>query len=246
MAKPASSSPVRKAAPTIVEARVISIGTLSAHPLWMEKGEVRTGHATSTLIRSGKKAILVDPGLPDRAIAARLGERAGAGVGQVTHVFLTSFQLDTFRGINAFPHATWWIAEREREAVGVPLAQQLKVAMLGDDRELIERLQMQVAILKRCEPAPDRLADGVDLFPMPGVTPGLSGLIVEQGRGGKGTLVVAGDAIATIEHLERGMVLTSAIDVKLAQESFREAVEIADWFIPGRDNLIANPVRRGF
>jgi glyoxylase-like metal-dependent hydrolase (beta-lactamase superfamily II) len=231
---------------TVVEARVVSIGTLASHPLWMERAEIRTGHATCTLIRSGKRVIVVDPGLPDRVMASRVNERAGIAVGDVTHVFLTSFQPDTSRGIGAFPHATWWVSEREREAVGIPLARKLKEAALSEDDEVKASLQVQVAVLKRCEPAPDRLADGVDVFPLPGVTPGMTGVLVEQGRGGKGTLLVTGDAVATIEHLERGMVLNPAADVALAQESFKEAVEIADWFIPGRDNLVANPVRRGF
>ena len=30
--------------------RIISIGTLAAHPLWEERNDVRTGHATTTLI----------------------------------------------------------------------------------------------------------------------------------------------------------------------------------------------------
>src|SRR5690606_30534810 len=90
---------------TRMDVRVISIGTLAAHPLWKETSPVRTGHATSTLIRTRDKVILVDPGLPEPAIAARLSERTGLRVGDVTHVFLTSFQPDTRRGIMAFADA---------------------------------------------------------------------------------------------------------------------------------------------
>ena len=46
--------------------RVISIGALSSHELWDEKGSLRTAHATTTLIRSGDRVILVDPGLPSQ------------------------------------------------------------------------------------------------------------------------------------------------------------------------------------
>ena len=42
------------------EFRVISIGTLEAHPLWNEKGHVRTAHATTTLVESGGAVIMVD------------------------------------------------------------------------------------------------------------------------------------------------------------------------------------------
>ena len=43
--------------------RVISIGASASHALWNEREAVRTGHATTTLIQSGDRTILVDPGL---------------------------------------------------------------------------------------------------------------------------------------------------------------------------------------
>ena len=169
-----------------MDARVISIGTLAAHPLWGEKAgaAVRTGHSTSMLIRSGKRVILVDPGLPETVVAARLGERAGLSPRDVTHVFLTCFKPDTRRALagdqGLFDHATWWISEAEREGMGVPMVRRLQEAAQHGDAEMTDALQRDVAILKRCEAAPDRLADHVDLFPLPGVTPGLAGVLVSQ------------------------------------------------------------------
>jgi glyoxylase-like metal-dependent hydrolase (beta-lactamase superfamily II) len=58
------------------------------------------------------------------------------------------------------------------------------------------------------------------------------------------TLLIAGDAVATVEHLEEGKVIAPCFDVQQARESLSEAVEIADLIVPGRDNLCANPVRR--
>jgi glyoxylase-like metal-dependent hydrolase (beta-lactamase superfamily II) len=238
-----------------MDVRIISIGTLAANPLWGEKAgtAARTGHATTTLIRSGKRVILVDPGLPEAVVAARLGERANVSPGEVTHVFLTCFKPEMRRGLagerGLFDHATWWISEAEREGVGVPLVRRLQEAAQQGDAELAAVLQRDVAILKRCEAAPDRLADHADLFPLPGVTPGLSGVLVDRPPpwlGSSSTLLVCGDAVATVEHLERGMVLHGAVDVERARESFREAIEIADVLIPGRDDVAINPVRRGF
>ncbi len=226
-----------------MDVRVISIGALAAHPLWKETAPVRTGHATTSLIRTRDKVILVDPGLPEAAIAARLGERTGLRVGDVTHVFLTSFQPDTRRGIMAFPDATWWVSQDEREAIGVPLIGELqRISQESEDDELINALETDVAILRRCEPAPDRLADGVDVFPLHGVTPGLTGLIVSEAQR---TTLVCGDAIATVEHLERGQVLPRCADVDKARESFSEAIEIADRLILGRDNWVFSPMKRG-
>lgn len=224
--------------------RVISIGALSQHPFWGEKVPVRTGHATCTLITAGKRRILVDPGLPEAAIIAALHERSGLRVSDITDVFLTSFTPDTRRGILAFRTADWWIGEAEREAVGVPLARQLgKLVEEGVDADIQRALETSIGVLQRCKPAPERLADRVVPFPMPGVTPGLTGLLLEHARF---TGLVCGDAVPTVEHLERGQVPDWAADVTLASESFAEAVEIADILICGRDNAIANPTKRAF
>jgi glyoxylase-like metal-dependent hydrolase (beta-lactamase superfamily II) len=127
--------------------------------------------------------------------------------------------------------------------VGVPLVGELHEAAAAGDEELKSRLELDVAILRRCEPAPERIGEGVDLFPLLGVTPGLTGLLLP---GRNSTTLVCGDAVPTIEHLERGMVLQNAADVGRARESLAEAVEIADYLVPGRDNMVPNPVRRPF
>lgn len=225
------------------EVRVISIGALAAHPLWNERTPARTGHATTTLITAGDRRILVDPSLPAQALVARLRERANVGPEQITDVFLTCFKPDVRRAIQAFEDASWWIAEAERESVGVALLQRAQEADDAGDAELRDALALDVAIMRRCAAAPDALAERVDLFPLPGVTPGMSGLLVAHPRH---TLLICGDAVPTVEHLERGAVLPSAADVSLAQESFREAIEIADLIVPGRDNLVVNPARRPF
>lgn len=225
-----------------MDLRVISIGTLPFHPLWNERAPLRTGHATTTLIRAGRANILVDPGLPAQILAARLNERSGLLPADITHVFLTSFQLEAARGIAAFEKAEWLIAPAEREQVGVPLALKLKHAHDEGEDELVAELQRQVAILQRCKPAEDSLVKHVDLFPMPGVTPGACGLIVSERRH---TILVCGDAVPTIEHLEQGVVLPHCVNTDLAKESLMEAVEIADVMVLGRDNIVVNPVRRG-
>lgn len=234
-----------------MDVRVISIGALARHPLWGEREETRTGHATTTLIRTGEMAILVDPGLPGPAVAARLAERSGLHPSDVTHVFLTSFRPEVFRGITAFDGATWLISEAEREITGAALAEELR--RMADDEaeahggELRRALERDAAILRRCRVAPDcltgRSVERVDLFPLPGVTPGLTGLLIPEGNR---TTLVCGDAIATVEHLEQGKVLPQTADLEHARESFREAVEIADLLVLGRDNMVVNPGRRWF
>ncbi len=229
----------------MAEVKVISIGALAANAMWGEKSAVRTGHATTTLIVAAKARILIDPGLPGPAIAARLAERANLAPESITHVFLTSFHPDTRRGLSAFPKAQWLMSEMEREALGVPLASRLRDEMGREnaDEELIAMLKADVELLARFQPAPDSLAEGVDLFPMPGVTPGMCAVLVPDQ---KHTTLITGDAIPTLEHMERGVMTTGAIDIRAAQESFKEAVEIADLMVLGRDNMVVNPTKRLF
>jgi glyoxylase-like metal-dependent hydrolase (beta-lactamase superfamily II) len=231
----------------VIDVRIVSIGALAAHPLRGEKTPVRTGHATTTLLRAGSKRILVDPGLPAQALVQRLDERAGLKPAEITHVFLTGFNPETRRGLPAFENATWWVSQDERESIGTALVAKLHEAAEEEDAKLRELLELDVALLRRCEPAPDHLADEkgerVDLFPLAGVTPGLCGLII---AGQRHSTVIAGDAIPTIEHLEQGKVLPVVHDLDKARESFAEAVEIADIIVPGRDNLTINPTKRLF
>lgn len=219
-----------------MDVRVISIGTLAEHPLRDTSRRVRTGHATTTLVRSGDAVVLIDPGLPPAAIVARLDERAGLDPSDITHVFLTSFKADTCRGLRAFDHADWYLSETEREAVGIPLAQLLASADDADD-DTRKELEYQVSLLRECKPAPDSLARGVDLFPLPGVTPGMTGLLLAEPNR---TTLVCGDAIPTLEHYEQGKVLKTAHNPEQALESFQEALEIADVLVLGRDNLVVS------
>jgi glyoxylase-like metal-dependent hydrolase (beta-lactamase superfamily II) len=223
--------------------RVISIGALAAHPLWNERGEVRPGHATTTLVTSGKANILVDPSLPPQILLPRLAERANLKPEQITHVFLTCLHPGHRRGLKAFEQAEWLVATAEREAIGVQLVQAFHEARDAGDQELTQTLFQEIEIIERIKAAPDSLAQGVDLFPLYGVTPGSAGLLLAM-RGS--TTLIAGDAVPTQEHLEQGQVLSPCHDLVLARESFAEAIEIADFLIAGRDNLLINQTRRPF
>jgi glyoxylase-like metal-dependent hydrolase (beta-lactamase superfamily II) len=223
-----------------IEYRVISIGCLAAHPLWHERGAVRTDHATTTLVTTGSMKLLVDPSLPAPALAARLHERSGLQPDAVTHVFLTSFEPFRRRGRAAFEHATWLMSEAEHEAAAVGLRAATDQAEAAGDRELLASIATERAMLEQVGVAPDSLAPGVDLFPLPGVTAGTCALLLAlPGR----TVLICGDAVPTWEHLAQGAVLPRCADPEQAMESFREAVEIADLLVLGRDNIAVNPLR---
>ena len=218
--------------------RILSLGTLSVNEHWPATQPRRVPHATTTLVRSEKRVIVVDPALPPQAVAARLGERSGLLPDAVTDVFLTNFRPAHRGGLEAFPDAKWWIAEAERERVGRALLARFEQE---EDNAVRRLLDADIQLLRRLQPAPDKLAPHVDLFPLPGYTPGNCGLLLSEPSR---TVIIAGDAVATAEHLERGQVLRNAFDIEQAQESLVEALEIADAIIPGHDNIVLNPARR--
>src|SRR5215207_10519992 len=96
---------------------VISIGTLSRNRLWGETEPVRTPHATTTLIRAGKRNILVDPGLPPQALGARLFERTGLRPEQIDTVFLTNFRPAHRGALALFTEAKVFLHPNEIDAV---------------------------------------------------------------------------------------------------------------------------------
>jgi glyoxylase-like metal-dependent hydrolase (beta-lactamase superfamily II) len=219
---------------------IISIGTLSRNRLWKESAALRTPHATTSLIRAGKRHILVDPGLPAAALAARLSERTGLSPDKIDTVFLTNFRPAHRGALGLFPHAKILIHEVEQQAVRQHLQRLIDEAPPADEdrRLMLEELEL----LDGTTPADDVIADGLDLFPLPGYTPGTCGLLVAAPTT---TTLVAGDAVPTLDHFLAGQILPDAYDIKAAQESLREVYEIADLIVPGHDNIFLNPRTQG-
>jgi glyoxylase-like metal-dependent hydrolase (beta-lactamase superfamily II) len=222
-----------------VEFRVISIGALSHNRLWGEPQPLRTAHATTTLIVDGERRILVDPSLPTEALGARFNERTGGRLDDVTDVFCTTLRPVHRRGIAALGSATWWACEQELETYGRHLAQLADSAdrlseedarLVASDRELVERFR----------PAPEKFSEQVHLYPLTGPSPGSAGLLLTPPTQ---TVVIAGDAALTSDHVVRGQVWDGCADAEQAAKSLRDVLEIADILIPGHDNVILSPRR---
>ena len=219
---------------------IISIGTLSRNRLWGESAAVRTPHATTTLIRSSKRNILVDPGLPPTALAARLHERTGLRPEQIETVFLTNFRPAHRTALPIFTHAKTLIHEPEQQATRQHIERLIEQAPEEDiDRKL---LRQELELLERLTPADDKVADQLDLYPLPGYTPGTCGLLVKLPTT---TVLIAGDAVPTQDHFLAGQVLPDDYDIKQAQESLQEVYDIADLIVPGHDNVFVNPRTSG-
>jgi glyoxylase-like metal-dependent hydrolase (beta-lactamase superfamily II) len=219
---------------------IISIGTLSRNLLWNESAPVRTAHATTTLIRTGKRAILVDPGLPPQAIGARLYERTGLKPEQIDTIFLTNARPSHRAGLAIFGKAKVLIHELEQQAA----RSQLESLIQGVPEEDLDRAAMEkeLALVESFKIADDQLAKNLDLFPLFGYTPGTCGLLVSTPLT---STLIAGDAVPTQDHFLAGQALPDSYDIKGAQESMAEVYEIADLIVPGHDNLFVNPRGQG-
>jgi glyoxylase-like metal-dependent hydrolase (beta-lactamase superfamily II) len=219
---------------------IISIGTLSRNRLWNETAAVRTAHATTTLIRTGKRNILVDPGLPAQAIGARLYERTGLKPDSIDTIFLTNARPAHRAGLPAFPRSRVLIHELEQRAARTQLQSLIDDVPSDDlDRPTMER---ELALIESFKTADDKLAVNLDLFPLFGYTAGTCGLLVSSPLT---STLIAGDAVPTLDHFLAGQVLPESYDIKAAQESMAEVYEIADLVVPGHDNLFVNPRGQG-
>ncbi len=216
-----------------VEFTIVSIGTLSANRLWGEQIPVRTAHATTTLIRSGGRTILVDPGLPGVILAARLNERTGLQLGDITDVFCTTLRQAHRRGLEALTHARWWCSETELTTYTHGLEDRHDAAdRLASDAA--EGHAEELALLERFRPAEDDLAPQVGLYPLEGPSPGGCGLLLTPPTR---TILIAGDAAATAEHLAAGQVWDGCVDAQAAMDSLTDLLEVADIVVCGHDNL---------
>jgi glyoxylase-like metal-dependent hydrolase (beta-lactamase superfamily II) len=222
-----------------MDVTVISIGTLAKNPLWEEKVPVRTSHATTSLVRTGNEAILVDPSLPAQTVESRLFERTGAAASTITKVFLTNWRPAHRRGLALFEKAVWLMNETEIVNARRILDElRRRNEDTGNDAEIRTLVETEARLLSRVEAAPDELAEGVSLFPLPGYTEGQSGLLVAEAMR---TTVIAGDAVPTAGHFFAGRVFEDCWDVEKAKASLGEMYEIADIVVPGHDNIFVAP-----
>ena len=236
-----------------MELIIVSIGSLSKNPLWNERMPVRPSHATTTLIRaaggenSGTKEalILIDPSLPGDVLDSRLFEHAGIHADAITHVFLTNWRPIHRRGLTKFPRATWWMHPTEIESATAALdraaehlADQAASGAHGPSGDAQDVIRQERTLLERVTPAPDELADNVQLFPLFGYTQGQCGIIVAEPTL---TTVIAGDAVPTHGHFVAGQVFPDCFDLDKAKESLVELYEVADLIVPGHGNLFVTP-----
>ena len=202
-----------------VRVDVIAIGSLARNKYWNEKAAVRTEYSTVTLVRSGKVCLVVDPGWPAEVLRSALFYRSGLEPKAVTGVFLTHLDPAHYGGLALFEKAKWWAYEEE-----------IRYADAEWSPDAPGR-----AILGRLDAAPEKFAPGVDLYPTFGHTVGHASVLVYTATQ---STIIAGDAVLTAEHFERGDLGDPPWDLEKAKTSLQDIVEVADFIVPGHDNLV--------
>ncbi len=218
---------------------VVSIGTLSSNPFWNEPPGLRTPHATTTLVRDGDRAILVDPSLPAPAIVSRVFERSGLLAEQITDVFCTTLRPTHRRSIGAFGRARWLCGQEELAAYREHLETLAESADRGG-RQVEAAVAADLKLLKRFAPAPEKLTPAVHLYPLPGPSVGSAGLLL---TGPRLTVMLAGDAAVTGDHVLAGRVWAGCVETRAAMQSLNDLLEIADVIVCGHDDTMLSPTR---
>lgn len=199
--------------------RILSIGYLSQNHYRPGQNTIPSQECTCTLIETGRRRIIVDPGLESPEILQEiLLRRCGYTPDRIDTVFLTHFHRHHWRCLNLFRKSAWLMSKNEiRWWQGKPQT-------TGEEQD----------ILARMVPAEDFLIDGIDIMPTPGHTHGLTSLVFETREG---IVVVAGDAVLTFDHFDDREPAEHSEDAKTALQSINQIAKMADIVVPGHDNF---------
>ncbi len=190
------------------------------------------GWCSVTLVRMEGKIILVDTGsYGDRKLLLTRLREVQIHPDEVDDVFLTHFHFDHVLNFDLFKNAVFHLSEKEIhyvtsgkcQEVGDPYVPVVIYRLLEPQ---IKPFSGEVAILP-----------GLRSLPLPGHTPGMTGLLLEKDR-----VLIAGDGIKNArEFLNRQAPPTFAGDED-ALRSYCRAAEEALIIVPGHDNPFRLPI----
>lgn len=211
---PLLAAPVQAAAGGAVERwSVITIGNLSRNEYWGEPNDkaFRDVLCTTTLITGKGFRLLVDPSVasPD-GMAKELNRRTGLKLDDITAIFITHEHADHVAGLANFPKQPWY-------------ASALTAEVLNRGNQFPKKLEV----------APDALFGAVEPIPTPGHTRGHYSLRFQcDGK----RVVVAGDAVATLDFWRDRRNFYNAVDPAQGVRTMDGIAKMADIVVPGHDN----------
>ena len=203
--------------PAVTHWDVITIGNLSRNRYWGESEEksLHSVICTTTVITVNGHRVMVDPSLKDgQAMADELKRRTGLTPDKIDVVFMTHEHEDHYIGLPNFPNARWLASSAVAEAIN-----------------------KNAHFSKKVEVAGNKIYDVIDVVPLPGHTPGTSGLRFDY----KGLSVfVVGDAVATKDFWDEGRMYFKALDVEESLRSYKKISAMANVVVPGHDKYFIN------
>jgi len=201
---------------------LITIGHLSMNKYWGETERKRGPLCTSTLVRTPAGILLVDPPVAAPQMAVLLNDTAGIEPAGIKHVFLTHFHGDHRFGLDAFPHASWWMGPEEIAF--------WKGKSAGEEASLLGKFR----------PAVGNFLPGIDALPSPGHTPGTTALVFRW----RGVWVaITGDAVMTEDFFRATEGFHNSTDMEAARATIRILAGRADIIVPGHGNAFLVALR---
>ncbi len=190
------------------------------------------GWCSVTLLRSSGRVMLVDTGsYGDRALLlGRLQEEAIAPE-DVDDVFLTHFHYDHVLNFDLFKNAVFHLSATEISYVtnnGYKSANDPYIPAV-----IYPLLAPQVKPFS----GEVEIWPGLRTLPLPGHTPGMTGLLLEQDR-----VLIAGDGIKNAWEFLQQQAPPAFADGKEALRSYSRAADVARIIVPGHDNPFRLPI----
>lgn len=213
----------------------LTLGHLSRNKFWGESdnAQYHSVVATTTLVQAGGKNILVDPTLPVDETERLLQTHCGLTRNDIHIVYATHYHLDHRVDAERYPNA----------------ALSMAAASLADGAAEAERVKQGNGIpqfaagVERFAPAPQQLAEGVRLCPLPGHTDGNTGLLLDAPEG---KVLLCGDTVMGEEYFCAGEGYWFNTSAEKTRQSLEWAANNADILVPGHGDQFAVKGRTAF
>lgn len=199
-------------------------------PITSNRGAL--GWSSVTLVQTAGYKLLVDTGsYGDRSLLLKCLGEAGLRPDEINAVFLTHFHYDHMMNFDLFANAMFHLAEEEIDYVtggGYLKANDPFVPapcyQLMESR--VKPFSGEVEILP-----------GVRTLPLPGHTPGMAGVLLEQDQ-----VLIAGDGIKNGHEFVLGLPPPAFAGSERALNSYQRGAEAARIIVPGHDNPFRLPI----
>jgi glyoxylase-like metal-dependent hydrolase (beta-lactamase superfamily II) len=193
---------------------LLTAGYLSRNRFWGEDESkpYRGVLCTSTLIRTSKHTIVVDPSQDPEIMTQSLFNKSGLKPSDIDIVYITHQHADHYVGLETFGRAESFMAAKD--------LQYLRENGTAEEKGRIQNIK----------PAADNLCEGISIIPLPGHTLGLAGLLFEAPEG---KVLLSGDCIMTKDFFKARCPYFFCKDSDLNIQSINAAASLADIIVPG-------------